>query len=83
MPETRYIRTFEGGVLINEETYQVSDDQLAEELASLREKELHDLLKQGANVIVSQPGSGKDRVHSIYVDPVSGTLKAKYNDIPV
>ena len=83
MPETRYIRTFEDGVLISEEPYEVSDDQLAEELASLREKELHDLLKQGASVIVSQPGSGKDRVHSIYVDPVSGTLKAKYNDIPV
>ena len=83
MPETRYIRTFEGGVLINEETYQVSDDQLAEELAIQREAELHNLLKQGANVVVSNPETGKDRIHSLYVDPVNGTLKAKYDDTPV
>ena len=31
MPETRYIRTFEDGVLISEEPYEVSDEQILEE----------------------------------------------------
>lgn len=66
MPETRYIDTYDGqGNLISHEPYEVSDAQLAEELANHRSTELKDLLKQGAYVVVSMPQTGENRIITI------------------
>lgn len=35
------------------------------------------------SVLISQPPSGKCKVTNIYVDPATGKLVVKYEDIPV
>ena len=40
MPETRYVETYQDGVLIDKEPYEVSDEQLQDEADTARLKEI-------------------------------------------
>lgn len=42
MPETRYVRGFKAGVLVEEIPYEVSDEQLADEAEA---KDINDIIK--------------------------------------
>ena len=81
MSETRYIKTFKDGVLVSTESYEVSDEQLAEELADKRMIELRNQFKQGASGVVSNPQTGEYRIMSIERN-AAGKMNAKYNNIP-
>ena len=78
MPETRYTYEYDGqGNLINQIPYEVSDEQLAEELANHRSTEFKDLLKQGAHVVVSMPQTGEKRIIAIQRDS-AGKVDVEY-----
>lgn len=66
MPETRYVDTYVNGVLVSHEPYEVSDVQLAAELAVQRNDEMHQRLGEGGYVVISNPPADGKRIKNIY-----------------
>lgn len=58
-----------------------TDDELAEQTATARHLELHQLLKEGSHIVVSKPAPGQYRIISVERQ-TDGKMNAKYNDIP-
>ena len=77
MPETRYTDTYENGVLVSHEPYEVSDAQLAEEAAMAKEAELHNHLSTGYYVVLCKPPVNGKRVVNTFVN-VNGKLEIQY-----
>lgn len=74
MPETRYISEYKDGKLVKRIPYQVSDEELAEELVNRKMAELRELLKQGAEIVISKPPAGKSAARNIFINPTDGEI---------